>query len=337
MNIYGKTLEELQSFVLEQGYPKYTAEQLANWMYKKHVTSFEHMTSLSKKVRQELSENHAVGRQEPFKRTVSQDGTIKYLFHYEDKGYIEAVYIPEETRNTLCISSQAGCKYNCEFCMTGKQGFQANLSAGEILNQLTSLPERDNISNIVFMGMGEPLDNPDNVFNSLKLLTSEYGLNMSTKRITVSTIGVLSGLKRFLDESECHLALSMHSPFDDIREEIMPAQKTNPLQDVLKIIRSHDFVYKRHFSVEYIMFKGINDRNEDVNRITKILHGLKCKVNLIRFHEIPNSRLKGTPDNEMEEFKNKLRKKGIAATVRKSRGQDIEAACGMLSTKELNK
>ena len=295
------------------------------------------MTSLSKKVRQELNEKHSLEVLAPEKVSKSSDGTKKYLFNYEGKGYIEAVFIPEKTRNTLCISSQAGCKYNCEFCMTGKQGFQANLSPGEILNQIRSIPESEEVSNIVYMGMGEPMDNIDSVMKSLDILTSDYGFEMSTKRITVSTIGVKEGLQRFLDESDCHLALSMHSPFDDVRMELIPAQKKNPLLEVLDIIKAHDFKYKRYFSVEYIMFKDINDRNEDANRLTKILHGLKCKVNLIRFHTIPNSRLEGTPDNEMNDFKTNLRRKGIAATVRKSRGQDIEAACGMLSTKEHTK
>jgi 23S rRNA (adenine2503-C2)-methyltransferase len=333
MNLYGKTKKELKEFVAENKYPKFTATQLAEWMYQKHEYNFSEMTNISKKIREELTKNARIETVKPERVSVSKDGTKKYLFHYPGKGHIEAVYIPDNDRHTLCISSQSGCKFNCEFCMTGKMGFTADLTAGEIINQFQNIPERDKITNIVYMGMGEPLDNVENVVKSIDLFTSDYAFGMSNRRITVSTIGLIPGLKRILADGRSRLALSMHSPFDVVRQKIMPVQRAHPLEEVLHILTTHEFNDDRRLSIEYIMLKGINDRPEDINRLTKILHGIRCRVNLIRFHEIPNTQLKGTADADIEAFKYKLRQKGILATVRKSRGQDIEAACGMLSGK----
>lgn len=334
MNIYGKTLEELTVFATENQYPKFTGRQLADWMYGKGVFDFSEMTNISKAVRADLERKASIEVSKPIKQSRSNDGTVKYLFQYPDKGFIEAVYIPEDDRHTLCISSQSGCKYNCEFCMTGKMGFTGNLSTGEIINQYQNIPEHKLITNIVYMGMGEPLDNFENVEKSLEIFSAEYGFALGNKRLTLSTIGLLPNLKRFLDIGKYRLALSLHSPFEDIRRQLMPVQKVHPLDNVLKLIRSYDFNADKRFSIEYIMLKDINDRPEDVNQLTKLLHGIRCRVNLIRFHSIPGTRLKGTSDQAVEDFKNKLRQKGIRATVRKSRGQDIEAACGMLSGKE---
>jgi 23S rRNA (adenine2503-C2)-methyltransferase len=336
MNIYGKTLEELSAFITEHNYPKYMGKQLADWMYKKHTFSFAEMSNISKKIRNELESIASIDTSLPDRESRSQDGTVKYLFSYPDKGNIEAVYIPEENRHTLCISSQAGCKYNCDFCMTGKMGFKRNLSAGEIINQFQNIPERELITNIVYMGMGEPLDNYNNVIKSLEIFTSDYGFGIGNKRLTLSTIGLLPQLKDFLNIGKFRLALSLHSPFEDVRRSLMPVEKVHSFETVLNTIRSFDFNADKRFSIEYIMLKGVNDRPEDVNKLTKLLHGIPCRINLIRYHKIPGNQLQGTSDDDIEAFKYKLRQKGIQAMTRKTRGQDIEAACGMLSGKYQN-
>lgn len=333
INLYGKTLDEIQAFVKEHELPKFTARQLAEWIYQKHVHRFSEMTNISKKNRKLLEETAEIKFFSPEKFSISKDGTKKYLFRYPGKAPIEAVLIPDEERNTLCISSQSGCKYNCEFCMTGKLGFRGQLTPGEIINQFQNISERDRITNIVYMGMGEPLDNLENVLKSIELFTEDYAFAMSKKRITVSTIGLLPALKQLLEHSKVHIALSMHSPFDAIRREIMPVQKAHQLSEVMKLLKTYDFTGDRRLFVEYIMLKNLNDRPEDVNKLTKILHGLRCRVNLIRFHEIPGIQLAGSSDEAIEQFRQRLREKGIPARLRKSRGRDIEAACGMLSGK----
>ena len=336
--LLGKSLNELTQVVKDLGLPKFTAKQIADWLYKKNVTEIDQMTNLSLKARTALKEKYDFGTTASTKVQESVDGTKKYLYptNHENK-FIETAYIPDNDRNTLCVSSQVGCKMGCLFCMTGKQGFQGQLSSGEIINQVRSLPERDKLTNIVYMGMGEPLDNVPEVLKSLEILTSDYGMAMSPRRITVSTIGIIPGMVEFLDNSECHLAISLHSPFDDERKKLMPVQNVYPIKDVLKIIKGFDFGRQRRVSFEYIMFKGINDSSRHVKELCRILDGIKCRINLIRFHPIPNTPLDGSDDQTIEFFKDQLNKKGITTTIRRSRGLDIFAACGLLSTKELVK
>ena len=251
-----------------------------------------------------------------------------------DNRFIEAAMIPDGERKTLCLSSQAGCKMACTFCMTGKQGFQSNLSSGEILSQFTEIEEAGDITNIVYMGMGEPMDNIDPVLTSLEILTSEYAYAMSPKRITVSTIGVIPSMKRFLDESKCHLAISIHSPFAEERTRLMPVEKKYPIHDIVDLLKSYDFSGQRRVSFEYIMFDRVNDDASHSSALARLLTDLNTRINLIAFHQIPGSLLKGSPREKMEIFQSQLNKNGIITTIRKSRGQDIEAACGLLSTKE---
>ena len=258
------------------------------------------------------------------------------MFPVENGKFIESAYIPEKNRATLCVSSQVGCRMGCRFCMTGKQGFQGNLSASEILNQIRSLPEKENLTNIVYMGMGEPFDNYQNVIQSLEILTSEWGFAKSPRRITVSTIGVIPAMIKFLNESECHLAVSLHSPFDEERMELMPVQNNHPIEEVLSVIRKFDISGQRRISFEYIMFKGLNDTSRHINQLARILDGIRCRINLIRFHPIHDSPYKSPEYPVIEQFMEGLNKKGIRATLRASRGQDIEAACGLLSTREQN-
>ncbi|HRZ50171.1 MAG TPA: 23S rRNA (adenine(2503)-C(2))-methyltransferase RlmN, partial [Bacteroidales bacterium] len=225
-----------------------------------------------------------------------------------------------------------GCKMGCLFCMTGKQGFQGNLTAGEIVNQLCSIPEWHQVTNIVYMGMGEPFDNLEQVLKSLEILTAPWGMAMSPRRITVSTIGIIPGMREFLEKSQCHLAVSLHTPFDAERRNLMPVQNVYPVQEVVDEIRRHDFSGQRRVSFEYIMFDGLNDTPDHVKELARMLHGLPCRVNLIRFHPIPGTPLTGTPDQRITEFRDALTAKGVFTTIRASRGLDIQAACGLLST-----
>ena len=335
--LFGKTLGELQEVVKITGLPGYSSIQIAEWLYKKGVSSINEMTNISLVNREKLNEKYTVGRIAHTKVQESVDGTKKYLFPTSNGKFIEAAFIPESDRATLCVSSQVGCKMGCLFCMTGKQGFQSQLTVAEILNQIQSLPEFERLSNVVYMGMGEPLDNVDEVLKSLEILTSDYGYAWSPKRITVSTIGIIPGLKEFLTKSKCHLAISLHSPFDAERLKLMPIQHVYPIREVLAEIRNFDFGLQRRVSFEYIMFKGLNDTPAHVKELAKILNGIRCRINLIRFHPIPDTPLTGSDDNTIKAFQEGLNEKGIITTIRASRGQDIFAACGLLSTRELVK
>jgi 23S rRNA (adenine2503-C2)-methyltransferase len=335
--LFGKTLEELKEVSLTLGLPSFTGQQLCEWLYKKDASSFEQMTNLSIKARALLSENYDLGLRDPEDEQESVDGTKKYLFPSGIGKFIETAYIPDGKRSTVCVSSQVGCKMGCLFCMTGKQGFQGNLTAGEILNQYRSLPERKKLTNIVYMGMGEPLDNLSEVLRSLEVFTAEWGFALSPRRITVSTIGITPSMLEFLNKCEAHLAISLHTPFDEERRKLMPVQQVYPLKEVLNEIRSWNFGRQRRVSFEYILFKDYNDSSAHVNELSRILHGIRCRINLIRFHPIPDTPLESPDEPAIEEFKNKLNAKGITATIRASRGQDIWAACGLLSTKRLQK
>lgn len=336
-SIFGKTLSELQKITESLGLPKFTAKQIAQWLYEKRASSFEEMTNLSKDARQKLNDNYQIGITTPFRQQVSVDGTKKYLFPTSKNLFVEAAYIPEETRKTLCISSQVGCKMGCLFCMTGKQGFQSQLTAGEILNQVRSIEESELLTNIVFMGMGEPMDNIEEVLKTIEILTSDWGYKWSPRRITVSTIGVVPAMKRFIEQSEAHLAISLHTPFDEERRKLMPIQQVYSIENVVEALKEYDFGRQRRISFEYIVFEGVNDTEAHAKGIVKLLNGLKYRVNLIKFHPIPDSPLKGTSQEKMQWFSDQLRKKGVVSTVRRSRGEDIYAACGLLSTKELVK
>lgn len=335
--LFGKTLNELQELVLELGLPKFTAKQLTDWLYKKEVSSIEEMTNLSKKARVILSEKYDFGLIDSTKVQESKDGTKKYLFPTAHGQFIETAMIPDKDRKTVCVSSQVGCKMGCLFCMTGKQGFQGQLTASDIVNQVRNIAEWQDVSNIVYMGMGEPFDNLDEVLKSTEILTAEWGFAMSPRRITVSSIGIVPGLVRFLNESETHLAISLHTPFHEERQKLMPVEIAYPLEDVLHEIRNWDFGRQRRISFEYIVFNGLNDTPAHVREMSRVLEGIKCRINLIRFHPIPGTPLKGTDEDTLQKFKDALNAKNITTTIRASRGQDIYAACGLLSTKELGK
>lgn len=326
------TLEELKAVVTALGMPAFTAKQVAQWLYQKHVRSIDEMTNLSKANREKLQVAYTVGGLAPIERLESVDGTVKYLFPVSSGKYVETVFIPDGERATLCVSSQVGCKMNCLFCQTGKQGFEGQLTAADILNQIYSLPEAERLTNVVFMGQGEPMDNLDNVLRTTEVLTASWGYAWSPKRITVSSVGVKNKFKRFLDESECHVAVSMHSPFHEQRVALMPAEKQMPISEVVDLLRQYDFTHQRRCSFEYICFGGLNDSLTYAREIVKLTQGLECRVNLIRFHAIPQVDLPPSDEKKMEVMRDYLTAHGVFATIRASRGQDIFAACGLLST-----
>lgn len=332
--LLGKTLSELQEVALSVGLQKFAGKQLANWLYVQRVSSFDQMTNISLKGREALQARYTIGRHAPVREAVSVDGTRKYLFAVGEQ-FIESVYIPEEDRATLCVSTQAGCKMGCRFCMTGTLGFHGHLSAAEILNQIfeiDSLALANNLSpltNLVFMGEGEPMDNLDNVLCALEIMTTDYGAAWSPKRITVSTVGI-PAMKRFLDESECHLAVSMHNPFPSERKEIMPAEKMMSITDVVALLKQYDWSHQRRVSFEYICWAGSNDTPRHAKELLRLLKGLNCRINLIRFHAGVDRAFPSSDEKTMEWLRDYLTDNGITTTIRKSRGEDILAACGML-------
>jgi 23S rRNA m2A2503 methyltransferase len=328
----GKTLPELQKIVSDEGMPTFTAKQICEWIYQKRARSFDKMTNVSLKNRQLLAEKFEIGCKNPSHETVSTDGTKKYLFETSKNNFIESVYIPDSERHTLCVSSQIGCKMNCLFCMTGKMGFIENLSTADILNQILSVPETEKLTNIVFMGMGEPMDNLPNVLKAIEIITADYGLAWSPHRITVSTIGIVPRISEFIEKSACHLAVSIHTPFADERLRLMPVQKAYPISDVIAELCCYDFSHQRRLSFEYIMFAGLNDTARHAEELARLLRGIFCRVNLIRFHAIPEVELNSSNENQMFAFQQILERKGIITTIRRSRGEDIFAACGMLAT-----
>ncbi|MCP9611116.1 23S rRNA (adenine(2503)-C(2))-methyltransferase RlmN [Coprobacter tertius] len=332
IRLAGKNRSEIAEIVAELGMPRFTTLQILKWIYVKRVNHIDEMTDLSKRNRLFLGEKYEVGYFPPVDEMRSLDGTVKYLFGKSARDSVESVYIPDRDRATLCVSSQVGCKMNCLFCMTGKQGFSRNLTANEILNQIVSIPESDTLTNVVFMGMGEPLDNVEELMKVLEILTSDWGFAWSPKRITISTIGHKSGMIRFLEGSECHLAVSLHSPYPVERLSLMPVEKAWPEYEIIELLRNYDFSKQRRLSFEYIMFNGLNDSIEHAEELSKILRGLHCRVNLIRFHAIPGVDLKSSDEDAMIRFRDCLNRRGVICTIRSSRGEDIFAACGMLST-----
>lgn len=331
-NLVGLTLAGLQKVAVEAGMPLFSAKQMAEWLYVRQITDISQMTNISLKFREKLSQEYEIALSAPIHRAASVDGTVKYLFDAGQGHSVEAVFIPDGDRGTLCISSQVGCKMGCVFCMTGRQHYTASLTAGQILNQILSLPEKDRLTNVVFMGMGEPLDNLENVLAVQEILTSPWGMSWSPKRITISTVGLRRELKKLVEECQCHIAVSLHAPTPEKRAQLVPAEKAFSMTEMLQVLAGYDFSHQRRLSFEYTMFQGVNDSMEDAKQLVKTLQGLSCRVNLIRFHTIPDSPLRTVPEEQMIEFRDYLTQHGVFATIRASRGEDIWAACGMLST-----
>lgn len=335
--LIGMTLQQLTIVAAECGLPRFAAGQMARWLYQKRVTGIDAMTDISLQGRERLKERYCVGRHAPKLRTLSSDGTAKYLFEGVGGRDIEAVMIPDADRATLCVSSQAGCKMNCRFCMTGRQGFHGNLTADYIINQILSVDESPNLTNIVFMGMGEPMDNAEAVETAIAVMTEKWGFGWSPKRITVSSIGKTDTLHHLIENTQVHIAISVHSPFAEERAGLMPVERAYPLTSVMEMLRDYDWAHQRRLSVEYIMWRGVNDDPRHADALARLLRGMHCRVNLIRFHSIPGVDLTTASENTMIAFRDRLNAKGITATIRASRGEDIMAACGMLAGKAKNR
>lgn len=333
-SLFGLTLTDLQALCAELSLPRFAAKQIARWLYVRRVESIEQMTDLSKAARAALEEHYELGLTASLKESCSADGTKKYLFRTSQGEYIESAYIPDGERATLCVSSQAGCRMGCRFCATGRQGLQHSLSTTEIINQILSIPESERLTNLVFMGMGEPLDNMDNVMKALEIITAPWGMAWSPTRVTLSTAGVARELERFMNKTKVHLAVSLHNPFHSQRAEIMPIENAYPIREVCDILRRYDFTGQRRVSFEYIVMEGLNDSPAHIKELCRLLDGIKCRINLIRFHKIPDSPYFSPSDERMRKFRDTLTAKGIQTTIRASRGEDIKAACGLLSTAE---
>lgn len=330
----GMTLDELQEVVRHLDLPRFTAKQLAEWIYGKRATSFDQMLNISKRGRELLASQYTVGLYAPMSAQTSSDGTVKYLFDAGDGKAVETVYIPEDDRATLCISSQKGCRMNCYFCMTGRQGFHGQLTSNQIINQVLSVPNSEALTNVVFMGMGEPLDNYDEVLKVIKILTEPWGLGWSPKRVTVSTVGIKPELRMLVEETSVHVAVSVHDAVTDERQQLMPIEKVHGIKDVLEMLGQYDFAHQRRLSVEYIMWQWFNDDIKHAEALREILPDEHVRVNLIRYHMIPDvPKLRTSSDERMAAFRDYLNSRGVTCTIRRSRGEDISAACGMLAGK----
>jgi len=336
MNIFGKTIDEIRQLITNLNLPSYTANQIVKWMYSKHVRDFDSMTDISKQNRKLLKDSFEIKCLSPIDMQTSKDGTKKYLFKTEKGYFIESVLIPSDSRTTVCVSTQAGCAWGCKFCMTGQQGFQGNLETGEILSQVVGIPEYQEVNRVVFMGMGEPLNNLEEVLKSIEILTSEDGYNLSKNKITISTVGILPEFEKLVNKNPCRIAISLHTPFPEERKKWMPVEKHTSIIEIIKVIRETKIYKKQRISFEYIMFNNKNDTPRHAKELAKLLNGLNCRINLINYHETNNKEFQPTTEEKMIKFQNMLKEKNIFTTIRKSRGKDISAACGMLSTKYLH-
>ncbi len=334
MNILSLGFTELENYIKENGMPAYRAAQVSRWIYQAGVSSFEEMTNISKADRARLAGAAEIRGLELVNRRVSGDGTEKYLFGLDDGERVESVLIPEEERVTLCVSSQAGCALACRFCLTGAGGFRRDLLPHEITGQALAaqrLAGGRTITNIVFMGMGEPLNNRANVFEALRRLTSPKMFNISPRRITLSTAGVVPGIKE-LGESGIgvNLAVSLNATTDEVRDVIMPVNRKWPIRELILALKKFPLAPRRRITVEYVMLKGVNDSAADAKRLSVLLRGLRCKVNMIPFNEHAGAVYKRPEEKAVHAFQETLAAAHYTAFIRDSRGADILAACGQL-------
>ena len=337
-NLKDMTLDEIEIFISDLGKEKYRARQVMKWLYRSGATSFDQMTNLSKDFRSGLSVISRISALEIKEVQASQDTTKKILFELEDGNFIESVLIPGKNHWTLCVSSQVGCKMGCRFCLTGKQGWKRNLLPSEITDQLTMLrfntPEGEKIKNIVMMGMGEPLENYENVLKAIRIITADTGIGFSKRRVTLSTCGIPPMIDRLGKDACVNLAVSLNAPDNETRSFLMPINKRYPLETLLEACREYQMPRRRRLTFEYILIEGVNSSPKDAERLARLLRGIRCKVNIIPFNEYPGSAFKTPAEADVEAFRNLLIKHNYTAIIRSSRGSDILAACGQLSGRE---
>ena len=332
------TQERLEEFLSELGKEKYRTKQILRWMYQRHVSDFGQMTDLAKSFRSQLSEKAYISSWSPEAVEVSSDGTRKYLFRLGDGESVEAVRIPmEEGRATLCISTQVGCAMACRFCMTGTFGLTRNLRPEEIVNQVCAALQDGPVSNIVLMGMGEPLNNLENVITALNILYLDDGLGYGTRRVTLSTCGLVPEIRALSRKIKVNLAVSLNATTDETRSQLMPINQRYSLNELIAACREYASDSRQRVTFEYILIGGVNDSQADAKRLVKLLHGVRCKVNLIAFNEHEGSGFKAPTETAVKGFQNYLLQRNIVATLRASKGQDISAACGQLKGRLENK
>ena len=340
-NLIGFPYSHLQEFLLEHGIKPYRAHQIFIWLYHYKLYDFDLMSNLSKKLRSLLKEHFYISLPLISSRTKSQDGSIKYLFELKDGLTIESVWMPSDKRKTLCVSSQVGCRLACAFCMTGKMGLKRNLETDEIIGQYLavneSLSEENQVTNIVFMGMGEPLDNYDATINAIRLMIMPEALRISSRKITLSTAGQVDLIQKFKNEDiHVNLAISLNATDNKTREEIMPINKKYPIEALINCLREYPLKPARRFTFEYVMLEGINDRDEDAKRLSKLLHGIPCKVNLILFNKFSPSEFDPPSEERAHAFQQYLLSKNHTVFIRKNRATDILGACGQLAAQPLS-
>jgi 23S rRNA (adenine2503-C2)-methyltransferase len=330
-SICGLTAAEILSSTGSAGFELSDAVTIANSIYKRRTRSLSEIPKISKKLKKELEEKFISGIFDPICSVVSADKTVKFLFRTDSGLEFETVYLPENKRNTVCISTQSGCRMGCPFCVTAGYGFRGNLSAGEMVNQILSLPDAKKVTHIVFMGMGEPMDNLDNVLKACEIITSEWGLSVSPRNVTISTVGIIQGVEKFLSTSECNLTLSLYSPFTEERINMIPAEKLNPAKEIVELMKDYQGKKKRRFSIGYIMIEGVNDTDRHLEGLELLLRGSKIRVNLLPYHTVGSDPNRSSAEERMQFFKYNLVVSGISSSIRKSRGVDISAACGLLA------
>jgi 23S rRNA (adenine2503-C2)-methyltransferase len=331
-SLCGLTADEILRLIEPYGFTYSHAVSIANGIYKKNANELSLIARLPKKLRYELETIATCGIFFPVSSEVSADKTVKYLFRTEMGKAYETVYIPDNKRNTVCVSTQSGCRMGCPFCVTAGYGFHGNLSAGEIVNQIISIPDSGKVTHVVFMGMGEPMDNLENVLKACEIITSEWGLAISSRNVTVSTVGITKGIEKFLQRSDCNLTLSLYSPFPEERKKVVPAEKQNPALKLIEIMKNYPVKKKRRLSLAYVMIKDLNDTDKHLEELKAILKGSAIRVNLLPYHSVMNDLIISSTEEKMHFFKHDLVMSGISASVRKSRGIDISAACGLLAT-----
>ncbi len=328
----GLTADEILKLIGTSGFNYSHAVAVANCMYKKRMTRIDQFPGISKKLKEILISHSETGFFPYSTSEESEDRTVKYLFRTSDGREFETVYIPDGKRRTVCVSTQSGCRMGCPLCVTGRYGFHGNLTAGEIINQIISIPPAGEITHVVFMGMGEPMDNYENVVRACEIATAQWGLSLSARNITVSTVGIKPAVEKFLKETGCNLTLSLHSPFPDERSRIIPVERMYPADDIIRIMKESKKRKGRRLSIAYMMIDQYNDTERHLAGIISLLRGSGLRVNLLPYHCFGERKMRSSSPERMLYFKHNLVISGISASVRRSRGEDISAACGLLAS-----
>ena len=330
-SLCGLTADEIYDLIGYSGYTRLQAVSVSNSIYKKHISDISDFAKIPYRLKEMLLKVAHTGINLPLASEVSEDKSVKYLFRTEDGKEFETVYIPDKKRNTVCVSTQSGCRMGCSFCVTARYGYHGNLTAGEIVNQIIAIPQSENVTHVVFMGMGEPMDNLENVLKACKIITAEWGLAISARNVTVSTVGLMPAVEQFLQNSDCNLALSLYSPFAVERKKMVPAENIYPVNIIINLIKNFPLKKKRRLSIAYVMIKNLNDSDYHLEELKSILTGSAIRVNLLPYNTVPSDQKSSSSAERMQFFKHNLIISGISASIRKSRGTDISAACGLLA------